>query len=472
MEQLKRRLLINTIRRFKPVTMMVIGDIMLDRYTWGEVNRISPEAPIPVLKVSKEETRLGGAASTIANVKALNCQVLPIGLTGNDIAGKEINHIFEEQGISTKAILKEDNFQTIVKNRLLTHEQQLLRVDHETNFSLTPELENKLIQTILENMPEVDGVILSDYKKGILTPEVLKQTIAKAKELNLPIVCDPGNGVDFNLYSGVTTIKPNRSETGKATGLPMDNFNSILQAAELLKKQCDADFLSISLDKDGILLFRNADDYHLYNTEAMEVFDVTGAGDMVISIIGVLLAAGESPEIAIQMANVAAGLEISHVGVVPLSWEDISHQLAEHSLIEKITTLDKLKQHYAKFPEKSIVFTNGYFDNLSAGHLKFLLEMDRFQGEKIVAINSDASILKAKGKAPLLSEVDRARLLASLESVTWVLVFDDENASDLIETLAPTILVKGESFKDQIIPENNAIEKAGTRIEYLEHFQW
>lgn len=472
MEYRTKKELISIAEKFTSQNIMVVGDLMLDQYTWGSVERISPEAPIPVLKVLREENRLGGAASTVANVRALGCQVFPVGVIGSDHNGKKMIDLFDEKEISTQGLLILPHYQTILKNRLLTTQQQLLRTDYEQAFSHTEETIKLLQAKVEELLPLVEGVIISDYQKGLLNKGILQQIIQGARKREIPVICDPGRGVDVSWYQGVTTIKPNRLETKSVTGIELDSQESILLAAKSLQEECKADFLSISLDKDGILYYQGENDFQFFHTEAKEVFDVTGAGDIVVSIIGVLLASGVTPQSAIQMANLAARLEISQMGVAPIPWSQILDELRENTLSQKILSLEKLEEELGKNPEIPVVFTNGFFDNLSAGHINFLLGMSQFSGNIIVAINSDRSILKSKGKLPLLSEIDRARLLASLENVTWVVIFEDDHASELIRRLRPQIVTKGEKFKGVELPEQEAIEEIGAKVEYLDHSHW
>ncbi|MBU2645743.1 adenylyltransferase/cytidyltransferase family protein [bacterium] len=472
MNQNIRQQLIQTIHTFSPQKILVIGDLMLDQYLWGKVERISPEAPIPVFRMEKEEFRLGGAANVIANVKALDCQVYPVGVIGKGIAGQKIETIFTEAGISLDGIIVSSSFRTIVKQRILTTKQQILRVDYESAQPDFAQFEEQLLKLVMALIPQMDGIILSDYAKGVLSPRLIEITVEEARKLGIPVVCDPGKGFDFTKYTGVTAIKPNRSEAAQLTNLDLKDNSSVLKAAAILLKQCQADFLTISLDKDGILLYSGETDYQFIATEAREVFDVTGAGDVVISVIGVLLAQKVPPSIAVHMANVAAGLEISHLGVVSIPWNEILNHLTNDGLNRKIVTLEQAHKEVGNNRESPMVFTNGYFDNISAGHLRFLMEIGKINGRLIVAINSDVSILQQKGSAPLLKEQDRARLLASLENVHRVVIFDDPDASNVIKMLSPDIVVKGEHFRNRPLPEQDAIEAAGARIEYIQHFSW
>ncbi|MDH5559339.1 MAG: PfkB family carbohydrate kinase [Deltaproteobacteria bacterium] len=470
MDQQIRQQLIKVISNFTPKKMMVIGDLMLDQYTWGSVSRISPEAPIPILSVDKEEFRPGGAASVVANIHALNSKVFPVGLIGNDSQGETFLKAMDDLKIDRSGIIKGDSIQTIIKKRVLTSQQQLLRIDYETTSEEYEKFENALMEKIKGLLPQMDGIIFSDYAKGVFSPNLTQQTIQLAKKHQIPICCDPGKGKDYTQYKGVTTIKPNRSETEQASGIKLNTHEQILQAAEVLQNKCACEFLTISLDKDGILLFRNKNDFQFIPTSVKEVFDVTGAGDIVISILGVLIASKISPEIAIHMANVAAQREISHLGVVPIPWREINAYLCDNSLSQKVTTVEQLQHEQWDHNKKPLIFTNGYFDQFSTGHLRFILEIGEIPGKLIVAINSDQSIFRQKGVYPLLKENDRARILASFENVFKVLIFDEDDASNLIEKLKPEIVVKGEKFKGQVLPENDILKQIGTEIKYIPHF--
>ena len=440
---------------------------MLDQYTWGEVSRISPEAPIPILMVRKEEFRLGGAANVAANIKALHCQVYPIGIIGTDSFGGKLIDILKQLQISVEGIISLETFRTTVKKRVLTEQQQLIRIDYENSDIKSENFERELIQKIDQALPGMDAIVISDYAKGVFSRELLRSIIGKANALKIPSICDPGNGVDYTWYRDVTTIKPNRHEAEQTTNMQLTDEKSIVKAAGMLQERCRTQFISLSLDKDGILLYRSADDYKFLKTDAQEVYDVTGAGDTVISIIGVLLANKVDPEYAIRIANVAAKLELSYRGVVAIPWSQIIAHLTTDALKRKITTVELVAEEIKRDNKMPVVFTNGYFDQLSAGHLRFLMEAAKFPGKLVVAINSDRSILNQKGSKPLLNEKDRARLLASLENVYRVIVFDAPDASALICKLSPHTVVKGERFRNVVIPEQEAIEAVGASVEYL-----
>ena len=472
MSQQKQSVLLNEVLDFKPQKIMVIGDLMLDQYNWGTVDRISPEAPIPVVKMEKEEFRLGGAANVAANIKMLDCDAYPVGLVGNCQAGHQILDILHKTGISHEGVVVSEDFQTVIKQRILTHQQQLLRLDYESaslDFSI---FENQLIDKIKALMPKVNGIVISDYGKGAISPSLTAKIVQETSTLNIPVICDPAKGRPFEAYKGVTVIKPNRLETEEGTLIKLTDRDAILRAASIVKEKSQAKFLTISLDKDGVLFYQDAEQYNFLATEAPEVHDTTGAGDVFVSALAVLLAKGVSSETASQIANIAGGLETSHLGVVSIPWSDIVAHLSSDSLSRKITTLPRLKQELTGNRKQPLIFTNGYFDKISAGHLRFLQEINRIKGMLVVAINSDQSIIQEKGSAPLLAEQDRARLLASIENVAKIIIFDDQDASQLIYELSPDIVVKGVAFKGKRLPEQKAIDASGATIEFIQHFSW
>ncbi|MBU2512824.1 hypothetical protein KJ966_15915 [bacterium] len=445
---------------------------MLDQYIWGSVQRISPEGPIPVLNVDREEFRLGGAANVAVNINCLDCVALPVGIVGKDHSGEKLLNIFEQHHISTEGIIISENFHTIVKQRAITDQQQLLRIDYEFQVENDAAIQKEIWKKTEELLNTVDCVVISDYAKGVLKKDLIAYIIRKAKERKIPIICDPGKGVDLAWYKGITAIKPNRFETEQATGIRLKDEESILTAANTLKKACGAEFVTISLDKDGILFFKNIKDYSFMESKVPEVYDVTGAGDMMISTVAVLLANKVTPLYSTYVANIAAGLETSHLGVVPIPWSEIMTQIVEDGFNKKIIKISDLISLLQRHNHSSLIFTNGYFDNISAGHLRFLLEINKIPGKLVVALNSDACIKRQKGSFPLLKELDRARLLASIENVHHIIIFEEDDASAIITQLSPDVVVKGAEFKGQDIPEMEAINKVGAKIEYIPHFSW
>lgn len=460
------------IQQMQPQNIVVLGDYMLDQYTVGAVERISPESPVPVLWVNEQRYKAGGAANIVANIATLGSVVVPIGAIGQDSPARQLLNLFEQQGIDHSGILQSANLQTTVKSRFSTEQQQLLRVDYERPYTLEPADENWLLDMLQKAMPKADGVILSDYSKGGLTQKLIRTAIQLARQKNIPIVCDPGPKTDWQLYSGVTTIKPNRKEAENFSQLVISDTKNMLEAADKIQKSLKTEFVSLSLDKTGILVYYSPTKYHLLRTEAKEVYDVAGAGDTMVSILGLMLSAKQNTLLAAQTANLAASLSVSFQGVVNPSWAEILAYLKKNQHQNKIISLQQMVEILEKREEQllPLIFTNGYFDQLNSPQLRFLLEFEKFNGETIVAINSDQSIKRQKGSLPLIDQQARAQLLASLPSVDWVIIFEQATAEQLILELKPSIVVKGEQFKKQQLAEQTALEQVGAELRYLPNY--
>ncbi len=442
---------------------------MLDRYTWGQVDRISPEAPIPILRVQREETRLGGAANAMTNLATLGTQVIACGVIGNDATGQAVQDWFHKLKIDPSGVFPQTNFTTILKHRMIAGHNHLLRMDFDPPSNWSPNCETEMLEFFEATIPQVQAVVISDYGKGVLTDPILDAVRALVKKHNVPTIVDPGRGADYARYRDFTLIKPNRQEAASATGIAVDDIDSACRAAERIQNVGNFDHVLMSLDQDGLLLFRNTNDYQLLASEAQEVFDVVGAGDMVVSVLAFMMAGQASIENAAFWANLAAGMEIMHVGVVSFTKSELLHKLELGHSSSKVVSLEHLLNH-VKNQAEPIIFTNGYFDNISAGHLKFLQQLQKFKGVRVVAINSDRSIEQQKGKPPLLNEKDRASLLASIEAVDWVVLFDEPNVNQLITQLCPVIVVKGERYREQQLPEHAAIQRVGASVHYLPEY--
>lgn len=451
--------------------ILVIGDLMLDRYSWGVVERISPEAPIPVLRVLREDQRLGGAGNVMMNLAALGAQVTPCGIVGQDESGRVILDILEQQGMDTSGVVVSGEYRSVLKHRMISGHTHLLRMDMDppVGQGLPSSLEGQVLECLKGSIAQMDAVVVSDYGKGLLSENLLRTIAALGKTHEIPVIGDPRRGSDYGIYQDFTVIKPNRKETESAVGFGLTDRNSILRAAQVLKYQVGLDYVVISLDKDGLLLFEDPQNFHFFNAESREVFDVVGAGDMVISVLGFMLAGGASIESASYWSQLAASMEIQHVGVVSFSKAELLHRFDFGETSSKIVTLEQLSR-FLSLQDQPVVFTNGYFDEICAGHLKFLQQLKVLRGFNVVGINSDRVITEQKGRAPLLNERERAMLLSSVETVDRVVIFDDPDASRLIERIRPQVVVKGERFREQTLPEAVAIEAAGARVEYLQEY--
>jgi len=444
--------------------ILVIGDLMLDHYSWGEVDRISPEAPIPVMRVLREEDRLGGAGNVAINLVNLGANVTVCGAIGNDENGTIIRKLLTENGTDSTGVIISDNFKTCLKHRMIAGQNHLLRIDIDPNVK-NNSFQNKIIDYLKTTITKYDAVIVSDYGKGLLNNETLQAITTFGKKHLIPIVGDPRSTTDYKIYNNFTLLKPNRKETEKAVGFKLKNQKDILKAAEIIRTTAGLEYLIISLDKDGLLLFCDPKNYLFLDAETQEVFDVVGAGDAVSSVLTFMLAGKSKIQHAAYWAQLAASMVIQHVGVISFSKIELLRRFDHGETSSKIMTPEQLCLSLSqKLP---IIFTNGFFDEISAGHLKFLHQLKTLNGFNIVAINSDNSISEQKGAPPLLNEVERAILLSAIESVDRVVIFHEKDASDLIRKIRPKTIVKGEHFRNIKLPEKKAIEEIGAKIQYF-----
>lgn len=379
--------------------VLVIGDLMLDRYTWGEVMRISPEAPIPILRVLSEENRLGGAASAMANLAALGSKVFACGVVGSDPNSNILIELLRKQCIDTSGVFQENTYPTILKQRMLAGHHHLLRTDFDPPEGHPIACRSQLQKFIETSLSQMDAVVLSDYGKGLLTSEFLRWIQESAQKHGCPVIVDPRRNAFYPDYHGTTLIKPNRTEAAEVVGYPLKDQASQLAAATEIQRITQASYVVVSLDREGLLLFSNMQNYHFFPATALEVYDVVGAGDMLIAVLAFFIAGKGAIEHAVFWANLAASMEIQHVGVVSFSKEDLLQNLEVGHVSKKIVTLSQLQSHLKRQP-RPLVFTNGYFDKLSSGHIKFLQQLQQFEGVKVVAINSDQSIETSKGSPP------------------------------------------------------------------------
>ena len=444
--------------------LLVIGDLMLDHYSWGEVDRISPEAPIPIMKVKKEDQRLGGAGNVVMNLTTLGAEVSVCGVTGKDETGEIINKLLAKNGADCSGVIVSENHKSCLKHRMIAGQTHLLRLDIDP-APVIDYPQNQLIEYLHEKVPKCDAAIVSDYGKGMLSSSILNELALCGKKHGVPVVGDPKRTSDYSIYKDFTLIKPNRKETEAAVGFSLNNRHNILQAAEKLKNEVRLDYLLISLDKDGLLLFKNSDDYHFFEAQTQEVYDVVGAGDTVSSVMAFMIAGKARIEDAAYWAQIASSMEIQHVGVVSFTKKELLQRFEFGESYTKILTLDQLCGTLPN--ELPIVFTNGFFDNISAGHLKFLNQLKSLKGFNVVGINSDKSITEQKGVLPLLNERERALLLSALEAVDRVVIFNELDASSMIRRIRPQIVVKGKSFLNKHMPELKAIEETGAKLEFF-----
>lgn len=552
--------------------LLVIGDLILDRYTWGNAERVSQEAPVILLRADRREQRLGGAANVCQMLRGLEARVTCIGVIGDDAAGRQLRDLLAAKDIDIDGIVVDDGRPTTEKERFIgraanRHGHQILRVDTEERASVAPRVERELIAklerlcaqgaswrggnddieyTLVDELPSLpefpnpelpesyretivpihgdwraalatqsviaehvaaipahepraqrpfDGILISDYDKGVCTESLMQAAIQVGRRLGIPVVVDPGRGVDWSKYRGAAAIKSNRVEAELAVGRKFQlrpaqlgehgplQLNEPFLAGEQLCRELELDLVVITLDRDGAVLIESnpqtrsgqfsADctSQH-FSTRPRDVYDITGAGDMVLAMFGVALAAGVSAANAVRLGNVAGGLEVEKEGVVVIPRaeirQDLLVELGAHTVDDgKVLSLDrlaaKIAEHHAA--GQRVVFTNGCFDLLHVGHITSLEEAAA-QGEiLVVAVNSDASVRKLKGRGrPLISEQDRARMLAALTVVDYVLVFHEDNPLATIRRLRPDVLVKGGAYTPGQVVGQDFVESYGGRL--------
>lgn len=466
--------LIELVESLKPARVLLAGDFMLDRYWFGSTDRISPEAPIPVLRFRREDQRLGGAGFVLAGLAELGASVVSLGVVGDDRAGTDLRAAAERMGCDVTGLLTLAGRPTVEKIRLLGSSedrtaQQMIRLDIEDGAPVDAATEQKLIASAIAAMDGCDVVALEDYNKGVLTPAVCQAIIAEARRRGLPVLVDPARLNDYSKYRGATAIKLNRPETERATGLPARDPAQVAAAARVLLEQLDLDAVVITLNDQGSYLATRDGEADLLTSRPRQVSDPTGAGDMVLVTLTLARASGASWRDAVQLANVVAGLEVEKLGCVPITRQEIVHDLlSEHrQLSGKERTLEEilpeLQRHRAA--GRRIVFTNGCFDIIHLGHVKYF-QFARDQGDLlVVGVNTDASIQRLKGpKRPVVAEDDRIGVLEELESIDYLVRFDDDTPLRLIDAICPDVLVKGADYRKEQVVGWEIVERAGGRV--------
>ncbi len=470
--------LIDEMERLGTPRILVIGDLILDRYVWGDAERISQEAPVILLREDRQEIRLGGAANVANMLRGLDAEVTLAGVVGTDTDGKLVAEELSQAGVDCSALIADSDRPTTCKVRFMgraqhRHPHQMLRVDREMRHPVRTEIAQQLLAAILPRLHEFQAVLVSDYAKGVCTAEVLRPLIDKARAAGLPVVVDPAAGGDYNLYRGATGVTPNRSETQKATGIEVRTIEAAYKAGQQLVDSFGLDMAFVTLDRDGIALARQGDEPVHLPTRIREVYDVTGAGDMVLAMFGLGMAAGIEPKKLCRLANVAGGLEVEQVGVVRISRKEILTDLLHGSRRStgKVCSVNELARHMSarRKAGQKVVLTNGCFDLLHVGHVSYLQEAAREGDCLVVAINSDTSVrqLNKAPDRPIFDEQYRAQMLAGLESVDYVVIFDEQTPHAILGQLQPDVLVKGGTYRDDEIVGREVVLGYGGRVKAL-----
>ncbi len=466
--------------------VLLVGDVMLDRYVWGDVERISPEAPIPILRIERQEHRLGGAGSVASMLAALGASTILAAVVGDDEEGRTVGELLDNLEINRRLVHAVDDRATTVKERLLGRAQhryphQMMRIDRESVAAISAATADLLLAGIARCMDEVDLVLVSDYDKGVCKGDMFPRLIELARAAGVPLLADPVKDADYRRYAGCTCITPNRAEAGRALGIRITTPQEGLDAARKLL-DFGVQSVIVTLDRDGMAWVDRDGHAQLFPARPRQVCDITGAGDMVLSVLGYMLAAGADTASAIEVANVAGGLEVERLGVVPLSRRDILDELAhgdhdhDHEYMVpaatrstgcpgKILPMEQLAPTLERLRSagKRIVMTNGCFDLLHPGHVASL-QAARKQGDcLLVAVNSDRSVREIKGPGhPVIDEQGRSEMLAALACVDFVVVFDEASVAGLVERVAPDVLVKADQYTtEQVVGHQSVLGRGG-----------
>ncbi len=470
--------LLSIVENFVRPRVLLVGDFMLDRYIFGDAERVSPEAPVPVLRVLERQDRVGGAGSVALNVAALGAHVACFGLLGEDTFGDRVTQALTEAGANAGGLLRVSDRPTITKTRMVglaehRHRQQILRVDDEMVGPPAAADEQRLLAAVQAALPAADVICLEDYAKGVLSPGICGGIVSAARAAGKPVFVDPARTPAWEKYAGASLLTPNRAELEIAIGQRVADEAIAAAAGELLQ-QLRLDGLLVTLGRDGALLLRADEPPRRFPTTPRAVYDNTGAGDAVLAMVAVAVGAGATLAQAAVLANIAGGLEVSKFGCVPITRAEVVHEL-QHGADRargKVRTPAELRSELEARRQRgeTVVFTNGCFDILHPGHVDLLTKARALGSLLVVGINTDASV-RALGKGddrPIRSQDDRVRMLAALECVDFVTMFDEPDPARVIAQVAPDILVKGSDWAGKGVIGREFVEARGGRVELVD----
>lgn len=465
--------LLKTITNLGKSKVLLVGDFMLDSYVYGDALRISPEAPVPVLKVQKTEYGCGGAGSVAADLAELGAVPLCLGIVGNDRNGMILRDMLSQVGAETDGLIEIKDRPTISKQRIVglaqhRHRQQLMRIDTETTVPLNSEETKQVLLKYEEMLKDADIVCLQDYNKGLLSEKACVQMIKLAKKAGKKVLVDPAPTADYSKYKHATLITPNRKETSAAVGFAIESVEDAAKAAGQLTKKLGLEAAVITLDKEGAYL-KTADIDEIIPTKAKSVYDVTGAGDMVLATLAVTLGSGSDYKTAVQLSNFAGGIEVGKFGCATVSVSEIVYEIVEQNRDQssKVINVDMLINELSwwRSQNKKIVFTNGCFDVVHRGHVEYLKQCKEQGDIVVVGLNSDSSVKAIKGPdRPVNNQHDRAAVLAGLESVDYVVIFEELDPLELIKKVRPDVLVKGQDWENKGVIGTEFVTSYGGRV--------
>lgn len=458
--------------------VLLVGDLILDRYVYGDAERISPEAPVPVLRVVEREAKVGGAANVAACLQALGVETLVCGIIGKDSEGTELKKQLKALGADVSGVLSVEDRPTTTKTRFVglaqhRHRQQLMRVDDESVAPLRDDDRDRIRGLAIDAVASVNAICIEDYEKGLITSELVSALVTEARNSNKPVLVDPGRIADYKKYSGATLLTPNRSELALAIGQERTAIDEIATEAETLRRSISADGIVVTLDREGAVLVKEGVEWQHVPTRARAVYDNTGAGDAVLAMLAAALVAGADTIDAVRLANIAGGLEVEKFGCVPITADEVLAELRleDRERAGKLRGAAELVNELKLRRDRgeTIVFTNGCYDLLHAGHVDFLNRCRREGSLLVVGINSDASI-RAQDKGserPIVSERDRASVLSGLACVDYVVIFDEPDPLRVVQQIRPDVLVKGEDWAERGVIGREFVESNGGRVVLL-----
>lgn len=466
------------VRRARGRRVLLVGDLILDRYVYGDAERISPEAPVPVLRVVDRSDAVGGSGNVAACLQALGVTTVVCGLVGNDPMGRRLKELLIGLGADVTGVLTAGDRPTTTKTRLVglaqhRHRQQLMRVDEESVRPLVGADRDRLRGLALDAVAGVDAICIEDYEKGLVTAELVAELVAAAGESGKPVLVDPGRISDYRKYAGATLLTPNRNELALAIGHERTAIAEIATEADGLRRSIAARALVVTLDREGAVLVEEGREWEHIPTRARSVYDNTGAGDAVLAMLAAALIGGAELPDAVRLANIAGGLEVEKFGCVPITADEVLAELRleDRQRNGKLRNTPELVNELKLRRDRgeTVVFTNGCFDLLHAGHVDFLNRCRAEGSVLVVGINSDASV-RAQNKGderPIVTAEDRARVLSALASVDYVVVFDESDPLRLIEAVRPDVLVKGADWGDRGVIGRDFVEANGGRVKLL-----
>lgn len=460
------------IRQLKHAPILVAGDVMVDEYIMGDVERISPESPVPVLVARDRLRRLGGAGNVVRNLMSMGGQVALFAAVGKDSAGRWFKQHCEEMGVDSFWLKEDAGRPTTIKTRVVARNQQIVRIDEEHVGEISPEIEASVLADLKSVMPQVKAVIVSDYGKGFLTGRLLETLLSQAQGQGIPVLIDP-KGMDYRKYEGATYITPNVREASLASGIEIRSEESLERAGKILLEQARAKGIIITRGKEGITLISKGKTLN-FPVKPVEIVDVTGAGDTVIATAALAVASGLSIDNAIGLANMAASLVVARFGAASVTLDEMVNSLNNEKDGTKLSTAEEigglLRNH--RIHGHRVVFTNGCFDLFHAGHLEILRRSAALGDVLVVGINSDRSISRIKGDGrPIVPQAGRVEMVSALSFVDYVIVFDEDTPLKLIERVRPDVLVKGEDWKGKTVVGEEIVRARGGSVEFVKHVQ-